>query len=184
MVELLKSSVVAVSGEKCESIILEYHTKIRSGISFHVTSQGAQSLLTGPWVHMTCDFSRFSENMRENYHYLLILTLGGGTRPIIFGLDRNQGANLTQIEPWSLRWYTFLFHLAVKWSQKWYRKDIQRRQWMMEWGIITDPVWMQPSDRIWNNSLSLWAVTITYLLNYAKIINWDTASIFPTDVCP
>ena len=85
---------MAVSGEKCESI-LEHDMKIGSGASFRVTSQGTQSLLLGNWDHLNCDFSRISKNMGENLPLLTNPIPGGGARPMIFGLNRNQGGYLT-----------------------------------------------------------------------------------------
>ena len=68
--------------------------KIGRGVSFVYTSSGAQSFLTGTWDHLTCDFSRIIEYMGENLPLLTNLIPEGGTRPMIFGLDRNQGGYL------------------------------------------------------------------------------------------
>ena len=69
-----------------------------------VLSPRGQVPSAGPWVHMTCDFSRISDNMGENLLLLTNPNLGGRYQSNDF-LDwtGTRGANLTQIEPWSLQ---------------------------------------------------------------------------------
>ena len=51
----------------------------------------------------TCDFNRICNKGVVGYFYLLILTQGGDTRPMIAWTGQEPGGTLTQIKLWSLK---------------------------------------------------------------------------------